>query len=81
MSEFLVIMLVVLTIIAVVVSPIWFMERLLEFANKRKTQRKYNDFENIYFDYDHNIWVNKVQPQFKKPHYRWNSETQEWNLT
>jgi hypothetical protein len=47
------------------VATIWFLlywvGRLNEHLLRRKTLRRMNDIGNMYFDYNHKIWVQKIQ--------------------
>ena len=42
---------------------IYLLCRFDEYLDDCKTRRRYNHFENIYFDYHHKIWVNKYVPE------------------
>ena len=49
-----------------ILSPfviIYLLVRLDEYTDDLKTKRRYYDFDNIYYDYHHNIWVNKYVPE------------------
>ena len=41
--------------------------RFNEYLNRNKTLRRMNDFSNIYWDYNHNIWVTKSVAETQQP--------------
>jgi len=54
---------------AILIAPIliiWFVSQCIgrfnEYLNRRKTLRRMNDLGNMYYDYNHNIWVTKIDP-------------------
>lgn len=53
---------VILGIVSLIAIP-WFVihiiGRINENLSRAKTLRRMNDFSNVYWDYNHNIWVTK----------------------